>query len=247
MRARSVVSAVTAAVVLGGAAAAMAFDPGDMNCDGLVDSGDCTVMALAMTDPDGYAAAYPSCTVGNADLNGDGLIDCVDFPLFIATVNQTSPGGCGFMDCPLQPDAIFTVGDGPDADSNPDVSCSEASTTCLVVWQADTPATSSIWGRLVGIDGIAFGEPFPISNATTIQSDPRVEHDPVRNRFLVVWRSDYAPNPADTDIYAAVHLHRRPGPGGTSVPGQHDRRPAALSASRLRAGGRRVPRRLDQR
>ena len=202
MRVRLTAGLLAAMVVLGSGAPGMAYDPGDMNCDGVVDDSDCPVMSLAMTDPDGYAATYPGCPLANADLNGDGLIDCVDFPLFVAAVQQTSPNGCGFMDCPLQPDAVFTVGDGPDADSNPDVSCSEASTTCLVVWQADTPATSSIWGRLVGIDGIAFGEPFPISNATTIQSDPSVEHDPVRNRFLVVWRSDYAPNPADTDIYA---------------------------------------------
>ncbi len=218
MRARTLVAAMITAVVIGSAAAVMAFDPGDMNCDGVVDSDDCPVMSLAMTDPDGYGAAYPSCPLENADLNGDGLIDCVDFPLFVAAVVLTSPGGCGFMDCPLQPDAIFTVGDGPDTDFNPDVSCSEASTICLVVWQADTPDTSSIWGRFVGVDGAAFGEPFPISNATTAQTDPRVELDPVRDRFLVVWRSDYAPNPADTDIYARFIPIGGPDPGAPPFP-----------------------------
>jgi hypothetical protein len=190
-------------VVLGSTAVVMAYDSGDMNCDGVVDNGDCTVMALAMTDPGGYAAAYPNCTVGNADLNGDGLIDCVDFPLFIAAVALTSPGGCGFMDCPLQPDAIFAVGSGPEPDVKPELACSQASTTCLVVWQASSPPLiASIWGRMAGIDGVAFGEPFRISAAATNQQTPSVEHDPVRNRFLVVWQSEYELNPADNDIYA---------------------------------------------
>lgn len=92
MRVRLVAGLLTAVVVLGSVATGMAYDPGDMGCDGVIDESDCPVMALAMTDPDGYAAAYPTCPVENADLNGDGLIDCVDFPLFVAAVQQTSPG-----------------------------------------------------------------------------------------------------------------------------------------------------------
>jgi hypothetical protein len=170
-------------------------------------------MSLAMTDPDGYGAAYPGCPVENADLNGDGFIDCVDFPLFVAAVNQTSPGGCGFMDCPLQPEAIFAVGDGPDPDYEPDVACSEASATCLVVWQMDSSGAWTIWGRFAGAAGVAFGEPFQISTATSNQASPRVGHDPVRNRFLVVWSLEYAPNPSDTDIYARFIPIAGPDPG----------------------------------
>ncbi|MEX1287725.1 MAG: hypothetical protein AB1Z57_07300 [Acidimicrobiia bacterium] len=203
MRLKLEVGVLTAAVVLGSITSGMAFEPGDMNCDGVVDEFDCPVMALAMTDPDGYAATYPTCPVENADLNGDGLIDCVDFPLFVAVVGQTSANGCGFMDCPLQPDAIFAVGDGPGPDYEPAVACSESSTTCLVVWQTDPSNISfSIWGRFVGLDGIAFGAPFQISTEATVHESPDVGYDPVRNRFLVAWSSEYAPNPIDTDIRA---------------------------------------------
>lgn len=218
MRTGFLVSVVSSLVVLASAASVMAFDPGDMNCDGVIDSNDCPVMYLAMTDPDGYAAAHPSCPVDNADLNGDGLIDCVDFPLFVAAVAQTSPGGCGFMGCPLQPDAIFAVGDGPDQDVSPDVACSDVSMKCLVVWPAESPTSASIWGRLTGADGIAFGEPFQISTATTIQSNPSVEHDPVRNRFLVVWSHEYELNPSDTDIYARFIPIAGPDPGELPFP-----------------------------
>ncbi len=219
MRVRLTAGLLAAMVVLGSGAPGMAYDPGDMNCDGVVDDSDCPVMSLAMTDPDGYAATYPGCPLANADLNGDGLIDCVDFPLFVAAVQQTSPNGCGFMDCPLQPDAVFTVGDGPGPDYEPAVACSDASATCLVVWQTDPSGIpSSIWGRFVGIDGVAFGEPFPISTETTVHNSPSVGYDPVRNRFLVVWSSEYAPNPIDMDIWARFIPMGGPVPAELPIP-----------------------------
>lgn len=218
MRAGSAVSAVMVAVVLGSAGAAPAFDPGDMNCDGVVDSLDCPIMRLAMTDPDGYGASYPGCPLENADVNGDGLIDCVDFPLFVAAVALTSPGGCGFMDCPLQPGSIFAVGDGPDPDYAPAVSCSEASMTCLVVWRADTTASRSIWGRFAGVDGVAFGEPFQITAMDTSEWPASVAHDPVRNRFLVVWSQEYSTSPPDNDIWARFVPMAGPDPGEPPFP-----------------------------
>ncbi len=57
--------------------------PGDMNCDGVVDFGDINPFILALTDPAGYAAAYPNCPLSNGDINGDGRVDFGDINPFI--------------------------------------------------------------------------------------------------------------------------------------------------------------------
>jgi hypothetical protein len=58
--------------------------PGDMNCDAVVNARDVGPFALALTSPAGYASAYPSCDIGNGDLNGDSLTGEGDVPLMVA-------------------------------------------------------------------------------------------------------------------------------------------------------------------
>ncbi|MFO0973547.1 MAG: dockerin type I repeat-containing protein [Phycisphaerae bacterium] len=49
--------------------------PGDLNCDDVVDVGDAPLLAQALTDPDGYIAAWPDCHLSRADVNEDGFAD----------------------------------------------------------------------------------------------------------------------------------------------------------------------------
>ncbi len=58
--------------------------PGDTNCDGAVDAFDIEPFILALTDPNGYAARFPNCSVSSADVNGDGAVDAFDIEPFIA-------------------------------------------------------------------------------------------------------------------------------------------------------------------
>ena len=46
---------------------------GDLNCDGAVNFGDISPFVLALSDPAGYAAAYPGCNLLNGDTNGDNV------------------------------------------------------------------------------------------------------------------------------------------------------------------------------
>ncbi len=57
---------------------------GDLNCDGTVDFFDIDAFVLALTDPDGYAVAYPDCDILLADCNGDGVVDFFDIDSFVA-------------------------------------------------------------------------------------------------------------------------------------------------------------------
>ncbi len=66
-------------------------DLGDMNCDGAVDFFDIDGFVLAVTDPPGYAAAYPDCDIMLADINEDGAVDFFDISAFMACVTS---GGC---------------------------------------------------------------------------------------------------------------------------------------------------------
>ncbi len=58
--------------------------PGDLNCDGVVDFDDINPFVLALTDPAGYAAAFPACNILNGDLTGDGLVTFDDINPFVA-------------------------------------------------------------------------------------------------------------------------------------------------------------------
>jgi len=60
--------------------------PGDMNCDGSVDTADIDGFVLAVVNPAGYAAAYPDCRVENADCNGDETVDTADIDAFVMLV-----------------------------------------------------------------------------------------------------------------------------------------------------------------
>ncbi|MGD8454424.1 MAG: hypothetical protein PVJ57_21635 [Phycisphaerae bacterium] len=56
---------------------------GDMNCDGEVNNFDISPFVLAITDPTGYAAAYPECDILNADCNDDGEVNNFDISPFV--------------------------------------------------------------------------------------------------------------------------------------------------------------------
>ena len=58
--------------------------PGDLNCDGAVNFNDINPFVLALSDPNGYAAAYPNCNIMNGDVNGDGHVDFQDINPFVA-------------------------------------------------------------------------------------------------------------------------------------------------------------------
>jgi hypothetical protein len=62
--------------------------PGDVNCDGAVDAFDIDPFVLALTDPAGYAAKFPNCTIVNADCNGDGTVDAFDIDPFVKLLTR---------------------------------------------------------------------------------------------------------------------------------------------------------------
>ena len=61
-----------------------ARQPGDMNCDGLVNGQDIGPFVAALVDPSTYYASEASCRIDNADVNGDSQITPADIPGFIA-------------------------------------------------------------------------------------------------------------------------------------------------------------------
>ena len=77
---------------------------GDMNCNGAVDANDIAPFVLALLDPAGYAAAYPSCNINRADMNADGLVNGGDTQLFVAAMLAGPCGGCPpGTDCNFDP------------------------------------------------------------------------------------------------------------------------------------------------
>ncbi len=63
----------------------------EMNCDSAVNGEDIAAFLLAIIDPAGYAAAYPTCDVYGGDLNCDGSVDAADIEPF---VNCVLGNGC---------------------------------------------------------------------------------------------------------------------------------------------------------
>jgi len=59
------------------------YPPGDLNCDRLVNVFDIDPFVLALSDPSGYAAAYPTCEIVAADVNGDGQVNAFDIDPFV--------------------------------------------------------------------------------------------------------------------------------------------------------------------
>jgi hypothetical protein len=57
---------------------------GDLNCDGVVNFDDINPFILALSDPAGYAAAYPGCDILSGDCNGDGAVNFDDINAFVA-------------------------------------------------------------------------------------------------------------------------------------------------------------------
>jgi hypothetical protein len=60
---------------------------GDLNCDGVVNFDDINPFVLALSDPAGYAAAYPDCRLLNGDCDGDGDVDFDDINGFVALLS----------------------------------------------------------------------------------------------------------------------------------------------------------------
>jgi hypothetical protein len=54
-----------------------------MNCDCAGDALDVDAFVLALLDPAGYAAAYPTCDLFNADTLPDGNVDGADVQGFV--------------------------------------------------------------------------------------------------------------------------------------------------------------------
>jgi hypothetical protein len=57
---------------------------GDMNCDGVVDSGDIDPFFLALQDPAAWQTQNPNCPLLNGDINGDQTMDSGDIDPFFA-------------------------------------------------------------------------------------------------------------------------------------------------------------------
>jgi hypothetical protein len=60
-----------------------ALVPGDLNCDGLINTFDIDPFVLALTDPTAYEAAYANCDRMNADCNADGVVNAFDIDPFV--------------------------------------------------------------------------------------------------------------------------------------------------------------------
>ncbi len=56
---------------------------GDINCDGAIDFGDINPFVLLLTNPAGYATAFPDCHPLNGDINEDGVVDFGDINPFV--------------------------------------------------------------------------------------------------------------------------------------------------------------------
>lgn len=64
--------------------AAFGLSTGDANCDGLRDLADLPAFILALTNPTGFATAYPGCDINRSDVNGDGAVNGRDIQPFVA-------------------------------------------------------------------------------------------------------------------------------------------------------------------
>jgi hypothetical protein len=67
------------------------YSPADMDCDGFVDAMDIDPFVLALSNPSGYATAYPNCNWMNADCNADQAVNAFDIDPFVTCVIN---GGC---------------------------------------------------------------------------------------------------------------------------------------------------------
>ncbi len=87
LRALEIVAASLIELLLTDAVATPVLVVGDLDCDGDVDFGDINPFILALSDPAGYAAAYPQCHLLNGDCDGDGDVDFDDINAFVALLS----------------------------------------------------------------------------------------------------------------------------------------------------------------
>ena len=66
------------------------FSRGDLNCDGSVNNFDIDPFVLALTDPGGYALAYPGCDIMLGDTDCNGTVNNFDIDPFVVCLT----GGC---------------------------------------------------------------------------------------------------------------------------------------------------------
>jgi hypothetical protein len=59
------------------------FGRGDPNCDGVLSTFDIDPFVLALTSPEAYAAAFPTCDRMLADVNCDGAVNAFDIDPFV--------------------------------------------------------------------------------------------------------------------------------------------------------------------
>jgi hypothetical protein len=64
------------------------FETGDLNCDGAVNFDDINPFVLALSDPAGYAMAYPNCDIMNADCDDNGVVNFDDINAFVALLSR---------------------------------------------------------------------------------------------------------------------------------------------------------------
>ncbi len=64
------------------------WDPGDMNCDGVVNNGDIDPFVLALNSQPDYELAYPDCDFNNGDINGDGFVNNGDIDPFVTLLSS---------------------------------------------------------------------------------------------------------------------------------------------------------------
>jgi len=64
------------------------YRSGDMNCDYVISFADINPFVLALTNPAGYAAAYPLCDLKNADINADDRVNFGDINPFVRLLTQ---------------------------------------------------------------------------------------------------------------------------------------------------------------
>jgi hypothetical protein len=62
---------------------ACTYARGDLNCDGLLNAFDIDPFVPALTNPEGYASAWPDCDYMLADVNGDGAVNIFDIDPFV--------------------------------------------------------------------------------------------------------------------------------------------------------------------
>ncbi|MDX2199405.1 MAG: hypothetical protein SF069_10610 [Phycisphaerae bacterium] len=61
---------------------------GDMNCDCFVTVADIGGFVMALTNPAGFDAAFPDCSIENADVNQDGFVTIGDIGAFVTLLTQ---------------------------------------------------------------------------------------------------------------------------------------------------------------